>query len=325
MSRQDPALAKALDLLDRFILFDGHNDLPFTIRRAADGDVKAYGLDRVHQESDTDIPRLREGRVGAGLRRLRADLRARSRPVHAGADRHRSRYRDPAPGCVPPARRAADIAAARRAGRIASVISVESAVGLGGSLSPLRVWYAAGVRILTLCHNENARLDRFGDRCAAPRRHHRLRPRRRRRVQPPRHDRRPRPCLARRPERRARCDDGAGPLVAFQCRALCPHPRNVTDDVLDRVKANGGVVMATFVPNFISRKSHEWMSPLQVHGKTPPGADIDAAVAKRANEAGPLAARLHRRTLRPHPVHRRAHRPRPYRHRLGLLRRAESA
>jgi membrane dipeptidase len=61
----------------------------------------------------------------------------------------------------------------------------------------------------------------------------------------------------------------------------------VPDDVLDRVKANGGVVMATFVPNFISRKSHEWMSPLQIHGKTRPGVDIDNAVALRAAESGP--------------------------------------
>ena len=65
MSRIDPALARARELLDRFILFDGHNDLPYTIRRSADGDVKAYGLGRIHQESDTDIPRLREGQVGA--------------------------------------------------------------------------------------------------------------------------------------------------------------------------------------------------------------------------------------------------------------------
>ena len=38
MSRIDPALARARELLDRFILFDGHNDLPYTIRRSADGD-----------------------------------------------------------------------------------------------------------------------------------------------------------------------------------------------------------------------------------------------------------------------------------------------
>jgi membrane dipeptidase len=35
-------------------------------------------------------------------------------------------------------------------------------------------------------------------------------------------------------------------------RALCDHPRNVPDDVLALVKANGGVVMVTFVTSFIS-------------------------------------------------------------------------
>ncbi|WP_204260728.1 membrane dipeptidase, partial [Stenotrophomonas maltophilia] len=69
--------------------------------------------------------------------------------------------------------------------------------------------------------------------------------------------------------------------------ALCDHPRNVTDDVLARVKANGGMVMATFVPNFISRKSREWMKPFQVHGKTRPGLDIDAAVTETAKAEGP--------------------------------------
>jgi membrane dipeptidase len=41
-------------------------------------------------------------------------------------------------------------------------------------------------------------------------------------------------------------------------RALCDHPRNVPDDVLDRVAANGGVVMATFIPAFLSRKRLGW-------------------------------------------------------------------
>ncbi len=47
------------------------------------------------------------------------------------------------------------------------------------------------------------------------------------------------------------------------------------------------MVAATFVPNAISRKSHEWMSPLQMHGKTRPGLDIDNAVALKAAESGP--------------------------------------
>lgn len=288
MSRTDPALARAHDLLGRFVLFDGHNDLPFSIRRSADGDVAAYGLDRVHQESDTDIPRLREGKVGAQvfaafvptsvpdpgrftLEQIAIGLDIET--VHADV--------------FHPARRAADVATARRAGKIASVLSVESAVGLGGSLSPLRVWHAAGVRILTLCHNETlawidsatdaprhggltdfgralvAECNRIGMMVdlahASPKAQHDA------------------------------LDVAVAPLLwsHSNAAALCPHPRNVTDDVLDRVKSNGGVVMATFVPNFISRKSHDWMAPLQVHGKTPPGHDIDAAVARRAAEAGP--------------------------------------
>src|SRR6202044_561056 len=63
----DNALAVARDVLRRAPLIDGHNDLPWVIRvdRAARGDVFAYDLTRVHERGDTDIPRLREGRVGA--------------------------------------------------------------------------------------------------------------------------------------------------------------------------------------------------------------------------------------------------------------------
>jgi len=35
-------------------------------------------------------------------------------------------------------------------------------------------------------------------------------------------------------------------------RALCDHPRNVPDDILRRLPANGGMVMVCFVPDFIS-------------------------------------------------------------------------
>src|SRR5271157_4990261 len=65
--RQDPALAQAHAFLERVPLLDGHNDLPWVIRidAQARGDVVAYDLLRPHQDGDTDIPRLREGRVGA--------------------------------------------------------------------------------------------------------------------------------------------------------------------------------------------------------------------------------------------------------------------
>ena len=43
------------------------------------------------------------------------------------------------------------------------------------------------------------------------------------------------------------------PVVASHscCRALCGHPRNLTDDQLKALAAAGGVVALTFVPQFI--------------------------------------------------------------------------
>jgi membrane dipeptidase len=290
MTPSDPALAKAHELLSKFPLFDGHNDLPFTIRRDATsrGDVAAYGLDRLHQEADTDIPRLRQGQVAAQVfaafvptivpRPARFTLEQLAICLDIEA-LHADTFL--------PARRAADVAKAHKAGKIASVISVESGVGLENSLSPLRVWHAAGMRILTLCHNETldwidsatdtphhdgmtdfgravvAECNRLGIMVdlahASPKAQHDA------------------------------LDHARAPLLWSHSNAfaLCDHPRNVTDDVLARVKANGGVVMATFVPNFISRRSREWMKPFQLHGKTRPGLDIDAAVAEKTKAEGP--------------------------------------
>ena len=64
----DPALEHAKEVLAKSILFDGHNDLPWTIRgyEAAPGDVAAYDIrERAPAKGQTDIPRLRAGGVGA--------------------------------------------------------------------------------------------------------------------------------------------------------------------------------------------------------------------------------------------------------------------
>lgn len=61
------ALAHAIRLLELTPLVDGHNDLPIVIRADAQakGDVAAFRLDQRRNSGDTDIPRLREGRVAA--------------------------------------------------------------------------------------------------------------------------------------------------------------------------------------------------------------------------------------------------------------------
>src|ERR1700734_2409095 len=154
----DNALAVARDVLKRAPLIDGHNDLPWVIRvdRAARGDVIAYDLTRVHERADTDIPRLREGMVGA---QFWAAFQPTSAPHPARTALEQidliRRIEEAHPDVFLPARRAADYARAKSAGKIASFIAVEGGVGLENSLSPLRIWRAAGGRLMTLCHNES--------------------------------------------------------------------------------------------------------------------------------------------------------------------------
>src|SRR5271167_3745195 len=156
--RDDEALTAARALLAHAPVFDGHNDLPWVIRqdRTARGNVLAYDLTRVHERGDTDIPRLREGHVGA---QFWAAFQPTSAPHPARTALEQidliRRMEELHADVFLPARRAGDVAKAHRMRKIASFIAVEGGVGLENSLSPLRIWRAAGVRLMTLCHNES--------------------------------------------------------------------------------------------------------------------------------------------------------------------------
>ncbi len=253
VGRKDAAYKRAVDLLKKAPLIDGHNDLPWVIRRATKGDLDAFDLTRVHPETDTDIPRLKSGMVNVQVMAafLPSEIANPATVTLEQIDlirRMEARHAD----VFMPIRRATDIPAAKRKGKIGSLISVEGTVGCEGSLAPIRMWHQLGVRLVTLCHNGSlpwvdsstdkpisgglspfghalvAELNRLGiiiDLSHAS------------------------PAAA-----TAVVAASRSPVVLSHsnAHALCPHPRNAPDDLVRTVAAAGGIVMATFVPSFIN-------------------------------------------------------------------------
>ncbi len=264
MPAKGSSLDRARRFLDRHPLVDGHNDLPWVIRHdKANGDVAAYGLDRVHQESDTDIPRLKQGQVAAQFWAAfvasddpnptvrtfeQIALIRRMNALHADT--------------FLPALRAADVARAKRLGKIASFVSVEGGVGLGQSLELLQVFHDLGVRYMTLCHNAALPwVDSSTDepRCGGLSDFGRSIVREMNRLGIIVDCAHVSPDAARQV-----LDVTAAPVLVTHANAfaLCPHARNVPDDVLDRIAANGGAVMATFVPDFLNPQTLAWYAPI---------------------------------------------------------------
>ena len=283
-----PHLAQALRLLDHSPLVDAHNDLPWVIRADphAKGDVAAFGLER-RRPGDTDIPRLREGRVGAQFWAAFVppnEQRPASYALQqiALVDRMNARHAD----VFWPARAADDVARAHAAGRIASFTTIENGAAIENRLDALDAYYALGVRLMTLCHNatldwcdsatdapRNGGLSSFG-----------------------------RDVIARMNDLgmiidgshasdaaiHQALDKSRAPLVLSHsnARALCNVPRNAPDDVLAHIADKSALIMATFVPNFISQRSQDWLVAMRnAFGALPD--DEDGAIARHEREAGP--------------------------------------
>ncbi|HEU4647521.1 MAG TPA: dipeptidase [Gemmatimonadales bacterium] len=249
-------LAHARRLLESTPLVDGHNDLAWTIResKTAPMDVNAYDL-RQRTTGHTDLARLKEGRLGAqfwsvyvpgeykdsGYARLQLEQIDIARRMIA-------RY----PERFVLALTADDAERAFKAGKIASFIGMEGGHVLENSLGALRAYYALGARYLTLTHNVT--LD-WADAALDTARHNGLTPFGRE--------------VVREMNRLGMLVDishvapsvmsdvlttSKAPVIFSHssARALVDHPRNVPDSILARLPANGGVVMVTFVPGFVS-------------------------------------------------------------------------
>ncbi|HLU25076.1 MAG TPA: dipeptidase [Longimicrobiales bacterium] len=251
-------LERVRQILRRAPLIDGHNDLPWAIREygAAPMDVDAYDLRR-RTPGHTDLERLRAGMVGAqfwsvyvpgeyadsGFARVQLEQIDIARRVIAKYPDH-----------FVLALTADDVERAFEEGKIASLLGLEGGHVIENSLGALRTYYELGARYMTLTHNVTTD---WADACCSPARHD---------------------GLTRFGEEVVREMNRLGMLVDLShvspatmsdalnvseapvifshssARALADVPRNVPDSILRRLRQNGGVVMVTFVPSFISQE-----------------------------------------------------------------------
>ncbi|WP_328494487.1 dipeptidase [Streptomyces sp. NBC_00414] len=253
-------LADARAFLAEFPVVDGHNDLPWALREQVRYDIGARdiaGDQSAHLH--TDLARLRAGGVGAQYWSVyvRSDLPGAVTATLEQIDCVRQlieRY----PADLRGALTAADMEAARAEGRIASLMGAEGGHSIDNSLATLRGLYELGVRYMTLTHNDNiAWADSATDEPAVDG------------LSPFGHE------VVREMNRlgmlvdlshvaattmRDALDTSTAPVIFSHssARAVCDHPRNIPDDVLERLPANGGVAMVTFVPKFVLQAAVDW-------------------------------------------------------------------
>ena len=242
------------------LVFDGHNDLAWALREAGPRGTAA-DLAAGTDFTQTDLPRLAAGRVGAQFWSVYVPAELE------GADallatleqidlmrRVVARY----PGALELALTAADAERVMAAGKVASLLGAEGGHSIAGSLAALRALYRLGVRYLTLTHNRNTGwadsatdepdaggLTGFGRAVVGEMQRLGM-------LVDLSH-------VA--PSTMAAALDGAAAPVIFShssARAVCDHPRNVPDEILARLPGNGGVCMVTFVPAFVSPACRAW-------------------------------------------------------------------
>jgi membrane dipeptidase len=285
----DAALKHARELLRSVPLIDGHNDLPWEIRRAQGHprDVAAYDL-RARTPKHTDLERLRAGQVGAQFWSIYVDGEMKDSGYARVqleqfdiARRMIARY----PDRLALALTADDIERARKRGRLASLLGMEGGHVLENSLGTLRAYYALGARYLTLTHNVT--LD-WADAALDTARHGGLTPFGREVVREMNRLGMLVDLSHVSPGVMSNALDVSEAPVIFShsaARALVDHPRNVPDSILARLGTNGGVVMVTFVPAFVSIECKRWDDALQAEVAATKVAISDTAEGRRRIEA----------------------------------------
>jgi membrane dipeptidase len=241
------------------LVFDGHNDLPWSIKNKAGSSFDAADIAGPQERFHTDIPRLKEGGLGALFwsAYVPADTAKEGIAAHQVLEQIDLIYRmiRRYPETFELARTADDVVRIRKSGKIASLIGLEGGHAIENSLGLLRMFANLGVRYMTLAHSEtldwvdsatdearNDGLTSFGEDVVRTMNELGM-------LVDISH-------ISADAMRGVLRVTGA-PVIASHSSAfaIAPHPRNVPDDVLRQIKSNRGVVMVNFYSAYIMPES----------------------------------------------------------------------
>lgn len=290
-------------------VWDGHNDVPEQLRERRKNVLAGFDFadttdtavadpdpDKAKGSMQTDIARLREGRVGAQFWSVYVSAELdEQHAVQATLEqidltkRLIARY----PDDLRFAASAKDVEAAMKAGRIASLMGAEGGHSIGSSLGVLRQFYDLGVRYLTLTHFRNTP---WADSATDKPEHDGLTDFGRDVV---REMQRLGMLVDLSHVSEATMNDAldvARAPVIFShsnARSVNGHPRNVPDAVLKRLGANGGLVMVNFYPPYVVEARRLWNAERAaqkarfdaLHTGDPKAVEADLANWEQANPA----------------------------------------
>ena len=301
----DPKVQARIDrILKATPLIDGHNDIAEQLAENYKRTVVglASGTDQWKPKPlMTDMARLHQGRVGGQFWSVYIDGTitgdAAIRETLEQIDIVR-RMIDAYPGDLEFARTADDVVRIHKSGKIASMIGVEGGRQMGGSLAALRQYYNLGARYMTLTHNQTTE---WADSATDDPKYGGLSPFGVQVV----HEMNRIGMLVDlshvSPDTMKDAIAASKAPVIFShssARAIGGHPRDVPDDVLQLLPANGGVVMVNFVPSFLSKDVWNWSADRDaeqarlkaIHRESK--ADVDAGVKawEAAHPSPPVTA-----------------------------------
>lgn len=256
-AQDDPLLTRAKRLLRQSPVIDGHNDYPNEVRDKANGDLSRLDIAKPQPSIMTDIPRLRAGGVGGQFWSVYVSVdRKGADAVSATLDQidivHRMVAKYPETFAL--ASTADEIQRIQKQGKIASLIGVEGGHCINDSLGVLRMFHRLGARYMTLTHGSNTS---WADSATDTPKHDGLTPfgeevvREMNRLGMLVDLSHTTPATM---EAALRITQAPVIFSHSSARALADHARDVPDAVLTQLPRNGGVVMVTFVPSFISRE-----------------------------------------------------------------------